>query len=121
MATTRNDLGTTAELRAHQNKIPKKGPLKESLKLGHEIDWSIRDTEGISEVEKTGILTVKRLLFQFGDGSGLIGPSEHLGDESSRWRDLVLVVVVEFTTNDPRQLFSTWDEVTSALEMSTRR
>jgi serine/threonine protein kinase len=53
--------------------------------------------------------TVKRLLSHFGDGPGLVGLLEHLDDEASRWRDLVLVVVKEFTTSDPRKPFSMWD------------
>jgi ribulose-phosphate 3-epimerase len=70
------------------------------------------DTEGLSEAEKER-LTVKRLLSHFGDGPGLVGLLEHLDDESASWRDLVLVLVVvnEFTTNDPRKPYSMWSNV----------
>jgi serine/threonine protein kinase len=68
------------------------------------------DIEGLSEAEKER-LRVQRLLSHFGDGPGLVGLLEHLDDEASWWRDLVLVVVKEFTTNDPRKPFSMWHDV----------
>ena len=68
------------------------------------------DIEGLSEADKEK-LTVKRLLSHFADRPGLIGLLEHLDDSVAPWRDLVLAVVPEFTTTDPRKPFSMWEDV----------
>ncbi|KFY50734.1 hypothetical protein V496_09209 [Pseudogymnoascus sp. VKM F-4515 (FW-2607)] len=66
--------------------------------------------EGLSLADEERIV-VKRLLSHFGDGPGLIGFVEHLDDSVAAWRDLVLDVIPEFTTTDPRKPFSMWEEV----------
>ena len=68
------------------------------------------DIEGLSGAEKEK-LTVKRLLSHFADRPGVIGLLEHLDDSVAPWRDLVLAVVPEFTTTDPRKPFSMWENV----------
>ncbi|KAK4150811.1 CMGC protein kinase [Chaetomidium leptoderma] len=64
----------------------------------------------LSEAEQERII-VKRLLSHFGDGPGLVGLLDHLDDESAQWRDLVLAVMEEFTSDSPRKPFSMWDDV----------
>ncbi|KFZ20634.1 hypothetical protein V502_03116 [Pseudogymnoascus sp. VKM F-4520 (FW-2644)] len=66
--------------------------------------------EGLSRADEERIV-VKRLLSHFGDGPGLIGLVEHLDDSVAAWRDLVLDVIPEFTTTDPRKPFSMCEEV----------
>jgi ribulose-phosphate 3-epimerase len=64
----------------------------------------------LSEAEKEHMI-VKRLLSHFGDGPGLVGLLDHLDEESAQWRDLVLAVMTEFTSDNPRKPFSMWDDV----------
>jgi hypothetical protein len=50
-----------------------------------------------------------RLLFR--DGPGLVGLLDYLDDESAEWRNLVLAVMKEFTSDNPRKPVSMWDDV----------
>ncbi|OBT53182.1 hypothetical protein VE04_06181 [Pseudogymnoascus sp. 24MN13] len=68
------------------------------------------DSEGLSRADEER-LVVKRLLFNFGDGPGLVGLIDHLDDSVASWRDLVLDVTPEFTTTNPRKPFSMWVEI----------
>ncbi|KFY27189.1 hypothetical protein V491_00984 [Pseudogymnoascus sp. VKM F-3775] len=68
------------------------------------------DSEGLSRADEER-LVIKRLLSHFGDGPGLVGYIEHLDDSDTAWRDIVLDVIPEFTTTDPRRPFSMWVEV----------
>ena len=68
------------------------------------------DIDGLSEGDKERLI-VKRLLSHFADGPGLVGLLEHLDDSVAPWRNLVLDVVPEFTTADPRKPFSMWEDV----------
>ena len=64
----------------------------------------------LPEAEKERMI-VKRLLSHFGDGPGLVGLLDHLDEESAQWRDLVLAVMTEFTSDHPRKPFSMWDDI----------
>lgn len=68
------------------------------------------DSEGLSSADEER-LVVKRLLSHFGDGPGLVSYIEHLDNSDTAWRNIVLDVIPEFTTTDPRRSFSMWVEV----------
>ncbi|EFR02289.1 CMGC/CDK protein kinase [Nannizzia gypsea CBS 118893] len=63
-----------------------------------------------SDFEKERIIA-KRLLSHFGDAPSLIGFLEHLEDDSAQWRDIVVAVIDEFTSENPRKPFSMWEGV----------
>jgi ribulose-phosphate 3-epimerase len=72
------------------------------------------NSEGLSPADKERIVA-KRMLSHFGDGPGSVGLVEHLDDSAAAWRDLVLDVVPEFTTTNPRKHFSMWENVDEGL------
>ncbi|OBT84108.1 hypothetical protein VE02_07753 [Pseudogymnoascus sp. 03VT05] len=68
------------------------------------------DSEGLSRADEER-LAIKRLLSHFGNGPGLVGLIDHLDDSVAAWRDLILDVIPEFTTTNPRKPFSMRVEV----------
>ncbi|KLJ07662.1 hypothetical protein EMPG_16866 [Blastomyces silverae] len=44
-------------------------------------------------------------------GTHRVGLVEHLDDDSAQWRDLVISVADEFTTDDPRKRISMWQDL----------
>lgn len=64
---------------------------------------------GLTE-EETERSVARHLLSHFGDSPGLVSLVEHLDYNTAPWRDLVLDVTNEFSLENPRKLFSMWED-----------
>lgn len=73
------------------------------------IIFRMDDSLGATDQERA---TVRRLLSTFGDGPGLVGFVEnHLCEDSQSFGELIMDVIQESNTKNPRKPFSMWETV----------